>query len=86
MNKVLSYTSVLLGALTLSGPAIAANVIEKTDNIYSQKVGRGVSSFFYIVDISTRLCFASPGGGGALTSIDCNKLKSRDDWKKVITW
>ena len=86
MSKILSYTSVLLGALTLSAPAIGASVIEKTDNIYSQKVGRGVSSFFYIVDTSTRLCFASPGGGGALTSIDCTNLKSRSDWKKVITW
>ena len=86
MSKFLAYASVLFWALTFSTSAIAAGEIERNDNIYSQKLGRGVSSFIYIVDTSTRLCFASPGGGGALTSIDCNNLKNRKGWNKVITW
>lgn len=87
MNKFLVIASI--SCALLSFPLLAfsgSNMIKNSDTIHTQKVGSGVSSFFYIVDTATQLCFASPGGGADLTAIDCQQLKNRSGWNKVITW
>lgn len=86
MNKLLVFATISILFLSNSVLAKEPKPSEKENGIYTQKVGSGASILFYIVDTHAKLCFVSPGGGAALTSIDCNQLKNREAWKNIITW
>jgi hypothetical protein len=43
----------------------------------------------YIVDTKAELCFAvvpSTQGGGGITTIPCEKIALREEWKTIIKW
>lgn len=86
MNRIILY--LLLPMIIFSSSSLFAGEpkpAKRNDGLYTQNVG-GNAGLFYIVDTVSKLCFVSPGGGAALTVIDCNQLKNRDAWKEIITW
>jgi|GEM_PF-4378450 len=85
MNKILIGTSILLFMFSFSLLA-EPQPTERKDSLYTQKVGDGALTLFYIVDTHAKFCFVSPGGGAALTSVSCAQLKNREVWQKIITW
>ena len=86
MNKFLITSTIFI--LAVSNPALSKEPkpSERENGIYTQKVGSGAAILFYTVDTLAKLCFVSPGGGSALTSIDCNQLKNREAWQEIINW
>jgi hypothetical protein len=73
-------------ALMLSTAATAnPKVKEYKDGIFTSQVG----VINYVVDANTELCFAVETGtsyGSGLTSIPCENLAKRPEWKPYITW
>lgn len=72
----------LFGAGRFVSAEGAAGVKEKNDGFYVQ--ANVLSNVAYFVDTKARLCFCASGGG--LTTIPCENLARRDEWKPVITW
>lgn len=86
MSKVILY--LFLSIFIFSSSSLSADEpkpAKRNDGLYTQNVG-GNAGLFYIVDTVSKLCFVSPGGGAALTVIDCNQLKNRNGWKEIIKW
>ncbi|ARN73837.1 hypothetical protein [Oceanicoccus sagamiensis] len=86
MNKPIIY--LLLSMFIFSSTLLSASEpkpTKRSNGVYTQNVG-GKSGLFYLVDTVTTLCFVSPGGGAALTEINCQLLKNRAVWKEIITW
>ncbi len=45
--------------------------------------------FNYAVDTKAQLCFVyllSTDGGGGITTVPCEKLAKRGEWKPILTW
>jgi len=80
--------AILVSSLLLASSAHAVKVKEGKDNMYWASYDSfSNSTVKYIVDTSSRLCYALHlSGASGFTLIPCEALAKREEWKEIISW
>jgi len=75
--------AILLVVMTIGGVQAAdAPMKSGNDGFYVQSWG----SFIYQVDTIAQICVMRVPPTGPISTISCNDLAKRPEWKPIITW